>query len=165
MYYCSSRSWPYVKNIFKPPLRIQLSNYYLTQRAKTKTMTTDFSHINSEQDLDQATRDISERINYNRQQIKEESRELPRSVARAAIRNSAPWVLGAVTGLAATLLIRKMVRRSKRVPVSIPAISSVSKTPAGGKIASAVALQLLPIAGILLKNWISRRKTNAAVNH
>jgi len=127
-------------------------------------MSTDFSHINSEEDLDQATKDISERIKYNRQQIKEESRELPRSVARAAIRNTAPWVLGAVTGLAATLLIRKLTRRSSRAPISKAVISSVSRTPASGKIASAVALQLLPIAGVLLKNLISKRKANNAAH-
>lgn len=125
-------------------------------------MKTDFSHINSEADLEKATQDISERIEYNRQQIKEESRELPRSVARAAIRKTLPWVMGAAAGLAVTLLVRKLSGRSKRSNILLPAISAASKLPVTGKLGSALMLQLLPIAGLLLKNMISKRKTSKA---
>jgi len=128
-------------------------------------MNTDFSNINSEADLDKATQDISERIEYNRQQIKKDSRELPRSVAREAMRKTVPWVVGAAAGLAATLLIRKLIRGSKRVPIVAPALSKVNKSPVTSKVASAIAIQLLPIAGLLLKNLISKRRTSNTAVH
>ena len=128
-------------------------------------MNTDFSNINSEADLDKATQDISERIEYNRQQIKKDSRELPRSVAREAMRKTVPWVEGAAAGLAATLLIRKLIRGSKRVPIVAPALSKVNKSPVTSKVASAIAIQLLPIAGLLLKNLISKRRTSNTAVH
>lgn len=128
-------------------------------------MNIDFSNINSEADLDKATQDISERIEYNRQQIKKDSRELPRSVAREAMRKTVPWVVGAAAGLAATLLIRKLIRGSKRVPIVAPALSKVNKSPVTSKVASAIAIQLLPIAGLLLKNLISKRRTSNTAVH
>jgi len=128
-------------------------------------MNNDFSNINSEADLEKATQDISEKIAYSRQQIKKESRNLPRSVAREAIRKTAPWVMGAAAGLVATLLVRKLIRRSKPVPKAASLMSSATAAPVNSKIASAIAIQLLPIAGVLLKNWISKRRATNAVKH
>ena len=129
-------------------------------------MNNDFSNINSEADLEKATQDISERIAYSRQQIKKESRDLPRSVAREAIRKTAPWVVGAAAGLVATLLVRKLIRHSKPVPKAASSLmSSATASPVKSKVASAIAIQLLPIAGVLLKNWISKRRTANAVKH
>jgi len=107
-------------------------------------------------------------LNRTASKSKKDSRELPASVARQAIRKSVPWVLGAAAGLAATLLIRKLIRRNKRkrLPLASRAISTISKSPVAGKVSRSLAVQLLPIAGLLLKNWISKKRLakNQAVN-
>jgi len=125
-------------------------------------MKNDFSYINSETDLEQATQAVSERLENTRQQIKETSQELPGTLRKAAIRKTLPFVIGAGTVLLGTFLIRKWMQRPKTEPVitSQPTIP----TPTSANITKVVVAQLLPFAAILVKNLLAKRRASASTH-
>jgi len=120
-------------------------------------MENDFSYINSESDLDRATQTVNDRLTSTRQQLKENSQELPQALKQAAIRKSLPFIAGAAGVVIGTLLIKKLMQGSHRTPAII------SKSPASSVVKSSAtksaALQLLlPIATVLVKKWLANRK-------
>jgi hypothetical protein len=125
-------------------------------------MKNDFSYINSETDHEQATQEVSERLENTRQQIKETSHELPGTLRKAAIRKTLPFVIGAGTVLLGTFLIRKWMQRPKTEPViaSQPTIPA----PTSANITKAVVAQLLPFAAILVKTLLAKRRASASTH-
>ena len=123
-------------------------------------MKNDFSYINSETDLEQATQAVSERLENTRQQIKETSQELPGTLRKVAIRKTLPFVIGAGTVLLGTFLIRKWMQRPKSESYIAP--RPAIATPASANITKVVVAQLLPFAAILVKNLLAKRRAAAS---
>lgn len=81
--------------------------------------------------------------------------EIDPIIVKNKLRKALPFIIGAATAVAGTLLIRAWIQHSKNQ--EIEEVEEPIETPA--ITAKSIAFQLLPFATLFLKNWITRNKT------
>jgi len=76
----------------------------------------------------------------------------PRTV-NSKLRKNLPFILGAATVVAGTFFIRSWVRRSKNHDQKE---TEQQENPSAGITTKSIVVQLLPIATLFLKNWLTK---------
>jgi len=74
-------------------------------------------------------------------------------IVQSKMRKSLPWIIGAATVVAGTLLIRSWKRNAKEQENEKP---EQQANTSDGIIFKSVAAQLLPLAALFLKNWLKK---------
>jgi len=88
------------------------------------------------------------------------NKEIDPAQVKSRLQQSLPFIVGAATAIAGTLLIRAWVRHSKNQEVEeVEEPQPVSP----GITAKSIAFQLLPFATLFLKSWLTRDKKENAV--
>jgi hypothetical protein len=79
--------------------------------------------------------------------------ETDKEIVPSKMRKSLPWIIGAATVVAGTLLIRSWKRNAKEQENEEP---EQQINTSNGIIFKSLATQLIPIAALFLKHWLKK---------